>query len=57
MYQQIRYYVLFPKRKASYKFRGNEIDTINNKILDKDYNQHDLFQGTPTFVKLEIKPK
>ena len=33
------------------------IDTINIKVLDKDYNQLDLFKGTCTIVKLIINSK
>ena len=47
----------YPNNRTFYKLRGNEIDTINIKISDKDYNQLDLFKGIPTIVKLVIKSK
>ena len=53
--QDFLYY--YPNNRTFYKLRGNEIDTINIKISDKDYNQLDLFKGIPTIVKLVIKSK
>ena len=47
----------YPNSRTFYKLRGNEIDTVNIKISDKDYNQLDLFKGIPTIVKLVIKSK
>merc|ERR1712112_463550 len=38
----------YPNSRTFYKLRGNEIDTINISISDKDYNQLSLFQGIPT---------
>ena len=53
--QNFLYY--YPNNRTFYKLRGNEIDSINIKISDKDYNQLNLFQGIPTIVKLVIKSK
>ena len=53
--QNFLYY--YPNNRTFYKLRGNEIDSINIKISDKDYNQLNLFQGIPTIVKLIIKSK
>ena len=53
--QDFLYY--YPNNRTFYKLLGNEIDTINIKISDKDYNQLDLFKGIPTIVKLVIKSK
>ena len=47
----------YPNSRTFYKLRGNEIDTINIRISDKDYNQLSLFQGIPTIVKLIIRSK
>ena len=46
-----------PYNRTYYKLKGNEIDTINVRISDKDYNQLNLFHGIPTIVKLIIKSK
>ena len=35
--QNFLYY--YPNNRTFYKLRGNEIDSINIKISDKDYNQ------------------
>ena len=53
--QNFLYY--YPNNRTFYKLRGNEIDSINIKISDKDYNQLNLFEGIPTIVKLIIKSK
>ena len=44
-----------PDNPIYYKLRSNEIQHINIRILDKDYNQVRLYKDTPTIVKLIIK--
>ena len=53
--QKFLYY--YPNNRTFYKLRGNEIDSINIRISDKDHNQLNLFEGIPTIVKLIIKSK
>ena len=52
-----KFFHYYPNSRTFYKLRGNEIDAINIRISDKDYNQLDLFYGIPTIVKLIIRSK
>ena len=52
-----KFFHYYPNSRTFYKLRGNEIDTINIRISDKDYNQLSLFHGIPTIVKLIIRSK